>query len=309
MLCVLVVAGFFVSVTLIIQGAEDSLLLATERLGADIVVVAEGADPSAEGALLMGRPTASSMPATIVARVAAIPGVAVASPQLYVGTIKGSPGSQADEWSLIAYHPETDFTVHPWLERELIGGLGVGEAIGGSLVVTPGGAGAISVNGYQVALKNRLTATGTGLDRSLFFTFATLERMQAQAPGPGEGQLELSHNKLSSVMVKVHPGADIDQVALQIMQEVPEVTPIPSLALFRAFRKQLGAVVQSYLVVLGIVWGISILIIGLIFTIAANERRREIAVLRALGSTRGFVFRSLLAEAALLALGDRKSVV
>jgi putative ABC transport system permease protein len=35
---------------------------------------------------------------------------------------------------------------------------------------------------------------------------------------------------------------------------------------------------------------------------AVNERRREIGVLRALGSTRSFVFRSLLAEAGILAV-------
>ncbi|HEX2924103.1 MAG TPA: FtsX-like permease family protein [Chloroflexota bacterium] len=50
------------------------------------------------------------------------------------------------------------------------------------------------------------------------------------------------------------------------------------------------------------IWVISVLVIGLVFSVVANERRREIAVLRALGSTSFFVFRSLLAEATLLAL-------
>jgi putative ABC transport system permease protein len=35
---------------------------------------------------------------------------------------------------------------------------------------------------------------------------------------------------------------------------------------------------------------------------AANERRRELGVLRALGATRSFVFKSLVTEAGLLAL-------
>jgi putative ABC transport system permease protein len=47
----------------------------------------------------------------------------------------------------------------------------------------------------------------------------------------------------------------------------------------------------------------SLLLIGLIFLMATNERHREIGVLRALGASRGTVFRSLLAEAAILALG------
>jgi ABC-type antimicrobial peptide transport system permease subunit len=43
--------------------------------------------------------------------------------------------------------------------------------------------------------------------------------------------------------------------------------------------------------------------IGLVFSVAVNERRREIGVLRALGSTRSFVLRSVLAEGFVLALG------
>ena len=54
---------------------------------------------------------------------------------------------------------------------------------------------------------------------------------------------------------------------------------------------------------LGITWVLSIVFIGLVFSIAVNERRREIGVLRALGSTRSFVLRSILAEGFILALG------
>jgi putative ABC transport system permease protein len=53
---------------------------------------------------------------------------------------------------------------------------------------------------------------------------------------------------------------------------------------------------------LGTTWVLSIVFTGLVFTIAVNERQREIGVLRALGSTRSFVLRSLLAEGLLLAL-------
>jgi putative ABC transport system permease protein len=44
-----------------------------------------------------------------------------------------------------------------------------------------------------------------------------------------------------------------------------------------------------------------VVLIGLVFSMAANERRKELGVLRALGATRLFVFQSLLAEASLLA--------
>jgi len=42
--------------------------------------------------------------------------------------------------------------------------------------------------------------------------------------------------------------------------------------------------------------------VGLVFSMAANERRRELGVLRAMGATRLFVLRCLLMEAGILAL-------
>jgi len=46
-----------------------------------------------------------------------------------------------------------------------------------------------------------------------------------------------------------------------------------------------------------------VLLIGLVFSMAAHERRRQLGVLRALGATRRFVLQTLLTEAGLLALG------
>ena len=89
----------------------------------------------------------------------------------------------------------------------------------------------------------------------------------------------------------------------RILQQVPGVTAIQNPDLFQAFRKQMTGLQQGMLFILSTILIMSLLLIGLIFLMATNERRREIGVLRALGATRGTVFRSLLAEAAILALG------
>jgi putative ABC transport system permease protein len=48
-------------------------------------------------------------------------------------------------------------------------------------------------------------------------------------------------------------------------------------------------------------WVLSGILIGLVFSMITHERRREIAVLRAMGFSRSYVFRSLWIEAAILA--------
>src|SRR4030042_7055189 len=74
-LCALIVAALSLSILLISRGAEDSLRLAYERMGADIIVVPRGAESKVENALLMGEPAAVWMPEENLKKVASIPGV------------------------------------------------------------------------------------------------------------------------------------------------------------------------------------------------------------------------------------------
>ena len=59
---------------------------------------------------------------------------------------------------------------------------------------------------------------------------------------------------------------------------------------------------SAILAMMGLTLALSVAMIGLVFSMAANERRRELGVLRAMGATRAFVFQSLLTEAGVLAL-------
>ena len=301
-LCALVVAGFALSITLIIRGAEDSLRLALGRLGADIIVVPEGAETRVESALLMGKPVKVWMPQSNLEKIARIPGVAVVSPQLYLASLSNASCCSVSEMFMVAYDPQTDFTVTPWLKRKLGGGLRLGEAVGGSTVFVPEGEQNIKLYGYFLTLKGNLEPTGTGLDQTMFLTFETANDVARISNTRAEKPLEIPPDSISAAMVRVQPGSDSRAVALDIMQKVPNVTPIESPDLFQAYRKQITGLLRAVLGILGITWALSVVLIGLVFSMAVNERRREIGVLRALGATRVAVFQSLLTEAGILAL-------
>jgi putative ABC transport system permease protein len=102
-------------------------------------------------------------------------------------------------------------------------------------------------------------------------------------------------------MIRLEPGADPTAVAVEIMQTVPGVTPIQSPELFQSFRRQMSGLLRGVTAIMSVTWALTVLLVGLVFSMAANERRREIGVLRALGASRRYVFQTLLAEAALLA--------
>ena len=302
-LCALLVASFALATTLIVRGAESSLRLAIDRLGADIVVVPAGTTTKVESALLMGTPTRVWMPQANLAQIAVVPGIRAVSPQLFLSTLNNASCCSVSNMFLVAYDPETDFTITPWLEKTLGHDIGLGEAVGGTYVYVPEGEQNIRLYGYFVTLKANMEPTGTGLDQSMFLTFETARDMARISRTTALEPLEIPPDSISAAMVKLAPGSDSHAVALDIMHAVPNVTPIESPNLFQAYRKQMTNLLGSILAILAVTWAMSMLLIGLVFSMAANERRRELGVLRALGATRGVVFQSLVTEAGLLALG------
>lgn len=300
--CAALMAGFVIVATVVIGGADDSLRLALERLGADIIVIPEGNEQRLESALLMGVPLHFWMPDTAVERVAAVPGVAAASPQLYLSTLRGATCCSVPEMFLIAYDPATDFTLRPWLEKHVEDGLEVGEAVGGSLVFVPEQDGELLVYGYGLELAGSLDPTGTGLDQSMFFTMDTAFEIQRLSAEQAVKALDIPPRTVSSVLVKVGLNEDPQAVAQAISAAIPGVSPIVTNSLFRGQREQIVSLLNSVVLLLAITWVLSMALIAVVFSLAVNERRRQIGVMRALGARRQVVLRSLLLEAVLLAL-------
>lgn len=300
--CALLLAAFALLTTLLMRGSETSLRLALERLGADIVVVPSSAATKIESALLMGIPTEAWMPRANLDRIKAMPGVEKAASQLYLSTLADASCCSVPNMFLVVYDPATDFTLEPWLKEQLGAGLKLGEVVGGTYIFTPEGSENILLYGYFVTLRANLEPTGTGIDQTMFFTEETARDISRISYSRAVQPLEIPPDSISAVLIKVAPGVDAHAVAVQIAKDIPDVTPIESPNLFQTHRKQLNGMVSTMVVILGITWVLSVILIGLVFSMAAYERRRELGVLRALGATRNFVLRSLLTEAGILAL-------
>jgi putative ABC transport system permease protein len=300
--CAMLVASLALATALVIRGAENSLQLTIARLGADIIVVPQGAEKNVENAFLMSTPTRVWMPASVLSAVAAIPGVKQTSPQLYLSSMSNASCCSVPDMFMIAYDPATDFTVEPWIKQKIGGNLRLGEAVGGSHVYTPENEEYIKLYGYFLTLRASLEPTGTGLDQTMFISFQTAEDMARLSTTLAQEPLIIPPGQISAVLVRVAPGVDTHEIAVDIYKAVPGVTPVESANLFQSSRAQMMGLLKSNLIVLGITLGLSLFLLGLIFTMAGNERRRELGVLRALGATRSFVFRSLLMEAGILAL-------
>ena len=303
-LCACVVGAFALGTTLIVRGAEDSLQLAMRRLGADLVIVPMGTDNESQAALLAGKPGSGWLRESTVAEVRAVPGVAAASPQLYFPPLPSAPGCPESELYVVAFDPQSDFTVTPWLPPGRDPSLGRGEAWAGNCVRPEGGALTLQVHGYMLHLRENLAGTGTEIDSTVFITLETARELaRVSGTQAATHPLAVPGDAISAVMVRLEQGADSRRAAIQIMEQVHGITPILGRGLYQTLRSQMAAQLTGILAVLASTWGAALLAVALVYSMAANERRREIAVLRALGATRGFVFRMLLSEATVLALG------
>ncbi len=299
-ICAFAIAAFAVSTAILVRGGQDSLHLAAARLGADVVVVPRGAATEVDGALLMGTVSRRWMPQADVARVAAVRGVAVASPQIYLESLSHASCCAVSDMFIVAFDPRTDFTVEPWLRQQLGGRLGLQQAVGGSQVTTPVNYN-VMLYGYTMWLRGKLEPTGTNLDRSLFITLPTAYAMARSSRTTAVKPLVIPKDRVSSVMVKVTPGTDPTKVAGAIARAVPGVSAMVRPQMFAAYRTQIAGLLHVMLVVLALLLALALVVMVLLLSMAAHERRRELGVLRALGASRGVVVVALLAEALVMA--------
>lgn len=127
---VAVVSCTLFTATLFLKSINNALKLGTYRLGADILVVPESAETKAKAALLSGEPTQFLMDKSVLEQVKKVDGVKNATPQLFIKPTSFSCCFNVDVF-LVAFDPNTDFTVKPWLERHLSRKLGMNEIITG----------------------------------------------------------------------------------------------------------------------------------------------------------------------------------
>ncbi|MEE9119806.1 MAG: FtsX-like permease family protein [Syntrophobacteria bacterium] len=301
---ILVLAAFLMSTTLLAKSIRHSLQVGTERLGADIVVVPAGKEMETQRALLLGKPVSGAwMPAENVDRVAQVEGVAKVSPQLYLETLTGAACCSAWDMFMIAFDPETDFTVTPWLIGKLNEPLGPRDVIGGDWVFVPEATGKVMIYGVEVNLAVKLEPTGMGLDKTMFLPFDTARQIAKESVTTAARPLEIPEGQISAVQVKVKEDYAIDEVAKRITAAVPGTYAFASLELTRAIHRQTKGLFRMLFLGLTVVWVLAVVLSGLVFSLMVNERRREIGLLRAIGADRNFIFKLFLTESSVLGLG------
>ena len=273
----------------------------SERLGADLLIVPYGYESRAKAALLRGEPSTYYMSAKVAERLSSFPGVAAATPQLFLASLSTSCCSERVQ--IIGYDQESDFLLGPWLGTKAPV-VEEGEIVVGSKLNIKSGE-QLYFFGKVHTVVAKMEPTGMGLDTSVFLPLEGAWRLMEAVPGL-EGQAAAPGELISAVALKIDDSLPVKDVANAIMRDqaiefnldlvLPDAIVTETARRLSGYSKLSGALAAG-------LWLMALLVLALAFSISAAERRKEFGIYRLLGATRGWLGRLLLSEALLIALG------
>jgi putative ABC transport system permease protein len=285
-------ASFTLSVT-------SSIERAAQRLGADLIVVPVGARTETQEYLLESKKTSFYMDRTIIDRVREIEGVTALTHQTYISSIYGQC-CDIIPTGIVAFDPDTDFIVKPWLNKAIGRDLERGEAIAGAGTAENLGLGFLQIEAtifnQRFSIVGTLEATGTGLDNALFMTEESLEDIIAGGASP------LHDGEISVIFVKLAGGLDPDYMGKVIEGNIVEVDVVTRSSMGSRFLAILADINKIFMVTIGLSSLLTIFLVWSIFSAIANERAREIGIMRAIGAKESHIVNLFLLEVFILAM-------
>ena len=266
-----------------------------ERMGADLMIVPESSEIKARNILLTGEPEFFYMDVSVAKAVADIEGVECATSQFYFTSLSSDCCSARVQ--LIAFDPDTDFVINPWIDERVTTDVAGGSVIIGS-EVTPLSNGKVKFYGSEYSVAGKLGETATGLDHSVFMTRDTMHEILNDATDKGYQFLnpEDDSSWVSTVLIRVNGDADITEVEKEIYKNAEGIKFIETDKLISDVTVKLGSVENIINVTLTVLLVFSFLTMILFFSVIFHERKKEFAVLRILGTSSSRICLFSLAE-------------
>ncbi|MDR0442335.1 MAG: FtsX-like permease family protein [Treponema sp.] len=286
---------------IISQSLDNGINSLEARLGADIAVLPLGSEADYENIILAGSPVNFYFDSNLERQVAGVAGVERITTQFYLATLENS-SCCTQSIQIVGIDYDTDFVVTPWIANFLQRQIGDGEVIVGSDVVIESD-NTVMFFDSVLNVAARLDRTATGMDSTVYVSMDTARRIAktAQEGGHIPGDLEID-SAASSVLVSVAPGCDITEIASGIRKNTPGVDIVESYGIYSSIAKNLRfftGMINSITVVSGI---LAVLILAVLFSLIANGRKKEFAVLRILGAKRKKLADIVLTESLFISL-------
>jgi putative ABC transport system permease protein len=230
---------------------------------------------------------------------------------------------------MVGYDPESDFTISPWVDYFLRQGQGDDELVVGALVkFYPGQK--VSLFGRLLSVTATLDRTGIGyFDRSAFIPIAgarklirslmeaeakkhlhkrrniddlSLDHLYAPSKVQEKEMKKMDPGAVSAIFIKAKDGVKVKELGARITKALPATAVINVRAAAVSVKRRLTSMLDALFPPIIILMLMGMAILAVVFSMSANERKREVGLLRALGARRLDVFNLFLGESVLIAI-------
>ncbi|MDF3001491.1 MAG: hypothetical protein K0Q48_1610 [Bacillota bacterium] len=284
-----------------LRGGMESM---RQRLGADFMVVPDGNQAKFEGALLRGEPGTFYFGRDTTKILSDIEGIIKTTPQFFITSL--STDCCSYQVQLIGYEPKTDFVIAPWISGQLKKDLEKGELVVGSKLEHQVGD-TLKFFGREYVVAGRLQETGLGFDTSVFMNFDTAENVLDDAKIKGIHYRFNKGDSISAVMVKAEEGYDVSAINNAIVDRLREAGIKADVVASRTIVTTASDHINQFIFYVKVfsvmLWVLAVVLLSVVFTFSVHERKKEIAVLRILGATKGKLLQLIFGEAALIGTG------
>lgn len=271
------------------------------RFGADLIAIPLGYDTGMEAILLKGEPSFFYLDKSYLEKIKEVEGVEQATAQFYLT----STGSDCCDLpvQLIGFDPDTDFSIRPWIRESYGGTIPPGALLVGNDIRLDDKR-EITFFGREYPVAALLDKTGTGLDSAVYTDMDTLYGMMAAAQEKGFHFLDQVRPEamISSVLVKAERGYDAETVGRNIRAAMDGLQIVKTQSMISGIAKNLDAFSGLLFGTVGALLLVGLVMLALVFSMTANERKKEFAVLRILGATGKRLALFLLREALLVSV-------
>ena len=273
------------------------------RMGADVIAIPAEASSKVDmkEMLLQGTPAYFYMSKSYLDKIASIDGIDKISSQYFLVSL--SAGCCSIPAQIIGFDQDTDFTVQPWIRQSYGKQLEkldvvVGSDINGSVGST------VTFYDIDCNVVAKLEKTGTGMDTAVYCNTDTIKTLIDASVRNGTNLLAKTDpdNIISAVYIKVKEGVNPDDVRNEINLHVRHVNAESTKEMISGVSDSLAgiSIVVRFLIIL--VWILALIILVIAFTMLINERKKEFAILRVIGSSRQMLSGMVLKESFFISL-------
>lgn len=288
---VIIIFSFLLTMSLFVcsiltQSMQQSVEKTINRMGADIIVVPQEYETDYTAALFSGELCTFYFDNEWYEQIRQIDGIEQASPQLYLASL--SESCCAIPIQLIAFDPETDFIVQPWMTELNIDSLEKGEVIVGDNINGDVGE-TVTFYGEELTIAGRLENVGTSYDTSAFINFDTAQMLlqTEEAIVSSVGDLD-PETLISTIMIRAEKDVEINDLSRKINFGL-ENSPVKAYTT-DGITSSVTASVDSFStfskILNSLLFVMAVLAIVCIFTLTILQRTKEFGVLITIGATK-----------------------